>query len=63
MDALNTFLVANAVLSVLALAGFYAIRVTHMGGEERGHTESRLAGFSGVAMSVAMLSFVGSMFL
>jgi hypothetical protein len=63
MNAIHYFLIANLALSGLALIGFYNLRVADGANDERNNFHGTLAGVSGVAMSVALMSFVGSMFM
>jgi hypothetical protein len=63
MNAIHYFLIANLALSGLALLGFYNLRVADGANDERNNFHGTLAGVSGVAMSVALMSFVGSMFM
>jgi hypothetical protein len=63
MNALNAFLIANIVLSVLAMVGFYSLRVADGSSEEKYDIQQSLAGASGITMSVALLSVVGRMFI
>ncbi len=63
MNALNLFLIANIALSALAMLGFYSLRVADAPSEERNTIQHSLAGVSGMAMSVALLSVVARMFV
>ena len=63
MNALDLFLVANIALTALAMVGFYSLHVSDAPSEERNNIQHSLAGVSGVAMSVALLSGVGRMFI
>jgi hypothetical protein len=63
MNAIHLFLIANIALSGLALLGFYNLRVSEGVNDERNCFHGAIAGVSGVAMSVALMSFVGSMFM
>jgi hypothetical protein len=62
MNALNIFLIANIALSSAALLGFWGLKMADAPSEERFDFQNALAGVSGVAMSLAVLSGVGHLF-
>lgn len=63
MNALTILLSLNAIFCAAALIGFHGTRVAALDGEARDEAHHNTAGMAGIAISVAFVSAVGSLFM